>query len=161
MNRRQFTASLGALSGAAALPASTLTSTASALPPVSSATYAWAKVIVRAQAKADPAMLARHLKLAPDVAQTLFQTLVRDGVLRASSAAGIARAAHPIPTASQTMRLPKTIPREIKAIWDHIRGDDQSLVNQESPAVGCDDTQEKDCPDARTDQSVQESPQTG
>ena len=161
MSRRQFTASLGALSGAAALPTTVLPVTASALPAVPAATYSWAKLIVRAQAKADPAMLARHLKLTPDAARNLFQTLIRDGVLRAPSAVGVAKAAQPLQSSGKTLRATPKLQREVKAAWDYINDADEALVNQESPALGCDDTQDKDHPDACTDQPVQESPQSG
>lgn len=161
MNRRQFTASLGALSGAAALPASALATTPAALSPVPAATYSWAKLIVRAQSKADPAMLSRHLGLAPDAAHNLFQTLVRDGVLRATSAAGIAQAAHPMQAHSQTIRPTQTVQREIKRAWKYFTDKDEPLVNQQGPALGCGNTNTKDHPDACTVQSIQESTQTG
>lgn len=158
MNRRQFTASLGALSGAAVLPVPTLAVPAPPLAAVPTATYSWAKLIVRAQARADPAMLARHLKLTPDVAQNLFQTLIRDGVLRAPAATGVARASQPIQASGGSLQAQKRAHQHIKAAWDDLHHDPQPLVNQESPTLGCDNNVEKDCPDARTNEPLQESP---
>jgi hypothetical protein len=161
MNRRQFTASLGAISGAAALPLSAAPAVTSALSPVPAATYSWAQLIVRAQAKTDPAMLARHLKLSPDVAHNLFQTLIRDGILRAPTTAGIAQASKPIQASGQSLRAHRPTLHQIKAAWEDIHHDAEPLVNQESPALGCDNSVEKDCSDACTDEPIQESPQAG
>ena len=158
MNRRQFTASLGALTGAAALPLSAAPMAPSALGPVAPATYSWAKLIARAQAKADPAMLARHLKLTPETAHNIYHTLIRDGVLRAPTAAGIAQAARPLEASGQNLRSGKTIHQRIKTALEDLNQDLEPLVNHEAPALGCDNNVEKDRPDARTPKPLQESP---
>ena len=160
MNRREFTASLGALSGAAAMPLSALPAAAAASPAVSSATYAWAKLIVQAQAKADPAFLARYLKLQPDVAQSLFNTLIRDGVLRATDSAGVAHAVKPLSTVTQRPST-KAVRQQARKAWAQISADTRPLVKEERPALECGDTVEKEPADACPSEPIQESPRRG
>lgn len=160
MNRREFTASLGALSGAAALPLSAVPTAAAASQPVSSATYAWAKLIVRAQAKADPAMLARYLKLTPDVAHSLFSALICDGVLRAQGTTAVARAVDPRQSGLQRSST-RTIQQQTREAWSKMSADTQPLVKEEPAALECGDTVEKEAADARPSEPVQESPRRG
>lgn len=160
MNRREFTASLGALSGAAALPLSVVPAAAAASPPVSSATYAWAKLIVRAQAKADPAMLVRYLKLTPDVAHSLFSALIRDGVLRVQRTAAVARALDPLQSGLQRPST-STIQQQTREAWAKMSVDTRPLVKEEPAALECADTVEKEAVDACTSEPVQESPHRG
>ncbi len=166
MNRRQFTVSLGALSGTAALPFSTVQIAATA--PTAAVTpphlYAWAQLIARAQAKTTPAMLGRQLRLAPDIAQGLFNTLVQDGVLRSPTAVGIAQAAQPLQSTGHSAAAPQSIrtrTAELLRQTKRISEETQPLVNADDPEIVCSETAEKDPANARTDQSIQESPRCG
>ncbi|WP_299414196.1 hypothetical protein [uncultured Sulfitobacter sp.] len=160
MNRRQFTASLGALAGAAALPFPALRAATAAAPAVPPTAYAWAHLIVRAQAKASPAMLARQLGLSPEVAQSLFDTLIRDGVLRAPGAAGIAQAAHPLHSTGHTATAPQALRKRMQNLMERAKSS-RPLVKDDTLDVGCSKTvQEKDH-DASTPEYIQESPVRG
>lgn len=162
MNRREFTASLAALAATPALPISAIAPAAAtpiaAIPP---GTYAWAQLIARAQNRCSPAMLARHLHLDDRTAKHLFETMLRDGVLRTPGAVGIARAAKPIDTSGTrtpglTTKLRSRLKQALKP-----QADTPPLVKADGPALGCADTIAEDDTDARTDQPVQESPQAG
>jgi hypothetical protein len=160
MNRRQFTASLAALAATPILPFGAITPAAAApvaaFPP---GAYAWAPLVARAQNKCSPATLAQHLHLDANAATQLFNTMVRDGVLRAPGAVGIAQAANPI-DASGT-RAPSFFTKMNSHLEQALKPQTEiaPLVKAEDPALGCGDSIAKDDPDARTDQPVQESPQ--
>jgi len=160
MNRREFTASLGALSGAATLPLSVVPAAAAATPAVPSATYAWAKLILQAQAKADPAFMARYLKLQPDVAQSLFKTLIHDGVLRTKGLAGVAHAVELLSAGTQRPSI-KTAHHQMQKVWAQVSPDTQPLVKEERTTLECGDTARKESANARTPEPVQESPRRG
>lgn len=149
------------MAGAAALPFSAVRAAAVAAPAVPPTAYAWAHLIVRAQAKADPAMLARQLKLSPDVAQTLFDTLIRDGVLRAPGAAGVAQAVQPLQTTGHRATAPRAIQKRIEGAWETLGEGDGPLVKEDDPALECRETPNKDARDASTPEPLQESPQSG
>ena len=161
MNRRQFTASLAALAGSATLPftavraAVAAPAATAAIPPT---TYAWAHLIVRAQAKANPAMLSRHLNLSAQAADRLFQQLIHDGVLQAPGAAGMARAVAPLDTTA-TSSARHSIRERVTKAWDVVRSRDDTvaLVNPDDPALGCGQTPQEEAQDACTDESLQES----
>ena len=106
-------------------------------------------------------MLARHLKLTPEAANNLLHMLIRDGVLRTPAATGIAQAVHRVQASGQSIRTTKTVQDHLKATWERFHEDAEPLVNQQSPALGCDNNVEKDCSDAHTDEPVQESSQAG
>lgn len=157
MNRRQFTASLGV----AALPFPAFSTVAACAPAVPASTYAWAQLIVRAQSKVDPAMLARMLRLSPDVATELFSSLVRNGVLRAPCAAGIAQAVRPIQATGRSAAPSNALRRTLANTWEHIAQDAKPLVNDIDPALGCRETTQEETPHAGTSEPLQESPQSG
>jgi hypothetical protein len=155
MNRREFTASLGALSGIASLPVTALPAAAAQASVVPPAAYAWAKLIVRAQGKADPAVLARLLRLTPQVAQALFDRLIQDGVLRVPAATGIAQATKPLQSGAHRLP-PQPIHQQIRKTWEHLSTDTQPLVKDADPALECGESVEKEATDARTPEPVQE-----
>jgi hypothetical protein len=162
MNRREFTASLAALAVTPALPLGTISSAAAApvitFPPGS---YAWAELIARAQNKCSPALLARHLKLDATTAEKLFETMIHDGVLRTPSLAGVAQATDPIGTKGvRAQKLVNKMRRHYLHATETHSGS-SPLVKADDPALGCDQTSIKDDPNARTDQSIQESSPTG
>tara|TARA_R110002094_G_scaffold60570_4_gene71218 strand:- start:639 stop:1142 length:504 start_codon:yes stop_codon:yes gene_type:complete len=164
MNRREFTTSMAALAAAPALPLpAAAPRTAAQIP---TGTYAWGQLIARAQNTCNPAMLARHLRLDADVAHALFDTMLRDGVLRAPDIAGLARAAQPLDPTGTGLRPGGLLRRKAKTLIADIqdreeRSDDPDpLVNDNSKGLGCDQPT-KEAADARTDQPVQESPARG
>ena len=161
MNRRQFNASLGAFGTAATLPVAAMPSAAVATPAVSSSTYKWAQLIVRAQAKADPAMLSRFLRVSPEMAQGVFDKLIRDGVLRTPSVAGVARAAQPVRAIGESMTTSGDLGRQLSAVWNNATEDAQPLVNLDDPALGYGNIAEKEAPDASTTEPLQESSRRG
>lgn len=156
MNRREFTASLAALTALPALPvgASAIAPPAAAVPP---GAYAWAQLIARAQNRCSPAMLARHLRLGPDAAQALFQQMVRDGVLRAPTLGGLAQAAQPI---KMPGAMPKTIGQKVST-WRDVLGRAGTadapapLVKDGEPCLGCADQNPEDDQHASADKPVQ------
>lgn len=160
MNRRQFTALLAALPVTKLLPTTLTAAVAPQSPAVPAGTYAWAQLIARAQNRCSPAMLARQLHLGTDAAQHLYDQMLRDGVLRAPGAAGVARAAQPIDatgTAPRDLlsRLRRWMPSEEQ-------GDEASaLVKDAEPCLGCTEPQTEENPDASPDEPLQESPQRG
>ncbi len=161
MNRREFNTSLAAVAAAPFLPLPGAAASRSAVVPAG--TYAWAQLIVRAQNKCSPAMLAQHLRIAPDTAHHLFNDLLRDGVLRAPGATGIAKAALPIdatgnaapPLRRSLAKLRDLIPQE-----EH-NHDARPLVKDDPTCLVCDNTQPEEASHASTPQSVQSSPQEG
>ena len=158
MNRRQFTTSLGALSVSPALPLSAATATAAATVPPS--TYAWAQLIVRAQANASPAMLARHLRISPQTAQNVFHALIRDGVLKASQSAGIVQAAKPIQTTGHHATAPQALRARLGKTIEHMNTT-EPLVKGEDPEIGCGNAAQKDTANASPSEPFQESTQSG
>ncbi|MEH6644473.1 hypothetical protein [Sulfitobacter sp.] len=161
MNRRQFNASLGAFGTAATLPMAAMPSAAVAAPAVSTSTYKWAQLIVGAQAKADPAMLSRLLRLSPEIAPGVFDKLIRDGVLRTPGVAGVARAVQPVRAIGQSVTGPTDLRRQLRAVWNNATEDAQPLVIEDDPALGCGNTAEKEKPDASTTEPLQESSRRG
>lgn len=159
MNRRQFNVSLGALGSSAMLPVTAAQS--AAVPAVSPSTYKWAQLIVRAQEKADPAMLARLLRLSPEMAQGLFDKLIRDGALRARGAAGIMQAMQPVQIKGHSTTSTPAARCKLRAAWNNMTEDAQPLVNRDNPALGCGNTPEKETPDASAAEPLQESPRRG
>lgn len=161
MNRREFTASLAA---AAALPVIPLAGPAPAAVPtavVPPGAYAWAQLIARAQNRCSPAMLARHLHLSADAAGILFEQMVRDGVLRAPTAAGVARAATPlqVPGAARATLGQKLFNMRDRVGLDVGDQEEQSneapLAKHAQPCLGCADTQTKEDPHASQNQHLQ------
>lgn len=157
MNRRQFTTSLSALTGAAALPFPVAGVMAPAVPP---STYAWAQLIARAQVKVSPTMLARQLHLSPEVAHSLFNTLIRDGVLRAPSAVGIAQAARPLQATGYSATKRQAVLSRMEKLIQQATPT-EPLAKDDDPALVCSNTAEKDNVDASTREHIQESPQSG
>ena len=159
MNRREFTASLGALAGAAALPAAAVQAAVlpAATPVVPHAAYSWAHLIARARGTVSPALLARQLSLTPDAAQAVFNALVRDGVVRAAGTAGAAQAVTPLQTTGHTATTTQATRKRLQAAWEHVK-ESRPLVKEAEPALECGTPPQKDAADACTDQPVQESP---
>lgn len=158
MNRRHFTALLASLPVTYSLPSGLSAATASQSASVPAGTYAWAQLIARAQNRCSPAMLARHLRLDATAAQQLFDEMLRDGVLRAPSVTGIARAAQPI----NTNAVP-TSKHSFSQLGDALLDEEPTpLAKDVEPCLGCDDlSAEEETPDASPDKPVQESPQSG
>ena len=163
MNRRQFTASLGAACASTVLPLPALCAAAApaALPP---ATYTWAHLIARARGTVSPDLLARQLRITPQAAEAVFQSLVRDGVIRAPTAAGVASAVKPMQTTGHTATMRAALKKRLQAGWEHLqetRDDTQALVKDANRALGCEDTLDKENANASPDQSIQESSRQG
>lgn len=166
MNRRQFTASLGALSGTAALPlapaqAAVPAAAALAAPPK---VYLWAQLIARAQANTSPAMLARLLWLSPEVAQSVFDNLVRDGVLRTPAVTGIAQAVQPVQATGHSVTTPQAIRTRMEKLMEQakqIQQEPQPLVKADAQALEYGETAELDQADACPCEPLQESPRCG
>ena len=162
MNRREFTASLAALVATPALPFSPASAAGAAPVAVPSGAYAWGQLIARAQNGCSPAVLARHLRLSTAAADQLFSDMVADGVLRAPSAAGIARAVNPIEIPTAVRTVPSRLADHARDLLRKSKTDNtQTLVKAEHPRLGCDITASEDETYASTDQSVQESPERG
>ncbi len=151
MNRREFTASLGAAAALPFVPARAVAMAPAASPALPSTAYAWAHLIARAQPSVSPAMLARHLRLDGSVARHLFDQLIRDGILKTPTALGTASAVRPLPQATASAGSSDTLHRVARAL---VKGEEDSLECAPDPSA-----EESD--DARTDQPVQESPQSG
>lgn len=158
MNRREFTASLAAMVAAPALPLPARTAAPAAIPP---GAYGWAQLIARAQNRCDPAMLARQLHLSADAAQSLFNQMLRDGVLRAPGLAGVAQAAKPlqVPGASAP-----TLTERMSKLHDLISegepdAHEPPLAKDPEQCLGCPDTESEDQAHASETQSIQKSPQ--
>ena len=167
MNRRDFTASLAALAATPAIPFAHAIPAAAATPAVPAGAYAWAQLIARAQDKCSPAMLARHLNLSADVAMTLFNDMLRDGVLRAPGITGVARATAPISTSGTQTTLGNRIVARTKQVFDtpippeDCKDEATPLVNAHEAGLGCTETAPKDEINAGTDQSPEESAERG
>lgn len=103
-------------------------------------------------------MLARHLRLDATAAQQLFDEMLRDGVLRAPGAAGIAHAAQPI----NTNAIPSSRPPLAK-LRDLLPNEEPApLAKDAEPCLGCAQLPaEEETQDASPDKPVQESPQSG
>ena len=159
MNRREFNTSLAAVAAAPFLPLpAAAASRPAALP---AGTYAWAKLIARAQNKCSPAMLARHLRIAPDAAGQVFNELLHDGVLRAPGVTGSAQASQPIDTtgiSGKPVQRSLSKLRELMPIEEQ-RDDAAPLVKDDPTCLGCDSIQSEEDPHASTPQSVQSSPE--
>lgn len=151
---------MAALAGTAALPLPAIGAAARAAPAAIPPTaYAWAHLIVRAQNKASPATLARHLRLGPDAASALFDRLVADGVLRAPGAAGIARAVSPIDISAKP---PTPARAAVRKLADALSRSDP-LVKAEDIGVGCGNQNDsrEDQANESADQPPEESPERG
>ena len=157
MNRREFNTSLAALAATPALPFGVTAATASQSAAVPAGTYAWAELIARAQTRCSPAMLARQLHLSQDVAQQLFNEMLRDGVLRAPGAAGIAEAAKPInatgTTSNPLAKLRRLLPSQESRI------DAAPLVKDDPLPLECEKTSPEEDHHACQTQPVQSVPQ--
>jgi hypothetical protein len=148
MNRRQFTASLGAVATLPLLPLplKAATTAPAALPP---AAYAWAHFIARAQPSLSAAKLARFLKVDGTVATQLFNQLVRDGVLGAPSAIGTAKALQPMQQPTHT------------SLATRIHSAAKALVKEQPLDLKCANTAPQESADASPDEPVQDSPAQG
>ena len=166
MNRRQFTLTLATLPATSALPNGLTAAVAPKTVAAPAGTYAWAQLIARAQNRCSPAMLARQLRLSPEVAQQLFAEMLRDGVLRPPTAAGVAQATQPInATGHQIPGIRKTLTELSDALYREeppkgARGAPDPLVKADEPCLGCAETTEEDA-HASPDQPLQESPARG
>lgn len=98
MNRRSFTFSLGALASAGSLPARFALAAAPAAPVGTSAQLATASLLARSHNRCSPAMLQRLMRVDEAMAAQLHQTLVRQGVVTATGANGVAMATKPLNT---------------------------------------------------------------
>ena len=147
MNRRQFTASLGAAATLLLLrlPAAAAATATAELPP---AAYAWAHLYARAQPTMSAAKLARYLRIDAPVANQLFSKLITDGVLGTPSALGTASALKPIHN-----------PIKAGDVFKQIRNAAEKLVKDDPVLLDADhhsdDMQES--ADASPDQHLQES----
>ncbi|GAA3869166.1 hypothetical protein GCM10022404_19080 [Celeribacter arenosi] len=65
---------------------------------ITSSQYAWASWYAQKNGVTSVAAIARDLKVAPEVAQALFQKLVATGAIRAPAAGGLATASRPFLT---------------------------------------------------------------
>lgn len=128
--------------------------TASKSAAVPAGTYAWGALIARAQNRCDPAMLARHLCLADNIADQLFNDLIRNGVLRTPGVAGIAQAARPINATATPRRAPLDKLSQFMASEDQ-KDEAAPLVKDDSISLGCENTQPEDTPDASPHQHLQ------
>ncbi len=158
MNRREFTASLAALATTPVLPIGVSAAAVPQSAVVPAGTYAWAQLIARAQNRCSPTMLVRHLRLSEDAAQQLFNEMLRDGVLRAPGAAGVAQAVQPINAtgSSETNILSKlrnTLPAE-----DQMDAA-SPMVKDDTAGLGCPETTAENQTDASETEPLQESTQ--
>ncbi|MFK7834617.1 MAG: hypothetical protein AB8B60_00220 [Sulfitobacter sp.] len=163
MNRRQFNLSLAAGAAAFSAPLGVTAAVAPQTASVPAGTYAWAQLIARTQNRCSPAMLMRHLRLSPDAATALFNEMIRDGVLRAPGAAGMARAVQPI---NATGAKAPTLRETVAKLRDRFVHEPQNdavppLVKSDEPSLGCAEHQTEDETDASTQEPVQTGPQTG
>ncbi len=160
MNRRQFTALLAALPLTKVLPTTLSAAAAPQSAAVPAGTYAWAQLIARAQNRCSPAMLARQLHLSPDAAQHLYGQMLRDGVLRAPGALGMARATQPI---DATGTAPRHSFDRLRRMLRTVAPDEDTppLAKDDDPRLGCADTRTEDTADASPDEPFQESPERG
>ncbi|QUJ76446.1 hypothetical protein KDD17_16435 [Sulfitobacter albidus] len=152
MRRRSFLAGLGALAGSALVPFARVRAAAVAAPAIPPTARAWATLIVRAQGRSSPAMLARHLGLTPAQANALFSSLLREGVVQAPGAAGIARATAPLQTTGRTA----TRAAALRARLARAATATQALV-KDAPVAQSPVEQDEDQTHAGTDQPLQES----
>jgi hypothetical protein len=105
-------------------------------------------------------MLARQLRLSPEVAHNLFNTLIRDGVLRMPTVAGSAQAVRPLQaTGHSATRRRAALSRMENLVQQAPRT--EPLVKDDDPALVCSNTADKDSVDASTREHIQESPQSG
>jgi hypothetical protein len=155
MNRRQFTASLGAVATLPLLPLPTAAavSATAQLPP---AAYAWAHLYARAQPTMSAAKLAQYLRVDASVAHQLFGKLVSDGVLGAPSALGSASALKPF-------QQPTAMPTHARDVFQQIRKTADTLVKDDPVVLDADDHTDpmQENPDASPDQHLQEIPSRG
>lgn len=119
--------------------------------------YAWAHLIVRAQKRTSPAMLARHLRLTPEVAGSLFDQLISDGVLRAPGAAGVARAVSPLDLTARKVARRSGLRQEIRRALDSTQDEPDPLAIPEESGVGC--AEEPQAPEDHADESSCKSAQ--
>lgn len=132
-----------------------------AIPP---ATYTWAHLIARARGSVSPDLLARQLRITPQAAEAVFQSLLRNGVVRAPTAAGIAQAVKPMQTTGHTATTRAALQKRLKAGWEHLqetRDGKTPLVKDVNPTLGCGDTLDKDTSHASPTEPVQDSPRQG
>ena len=157
---------LAALPATFSLPTGLTAAVAPKTAAVPAGTYAWAQLIARAQNRCSPAMLARQLRLEPQAAQQLFADMLRDGVLRAPTGAGVAQATQPInATGHHTPSLRQSLTKLRDTLLSEeppagARGASTPLAKSEEPRLGCIGDKKEDA-DASPDQSVQKSSQGG
>lgn len=97
MKRRDLLKSLGAIGLLPVIPAPALNAIATTAPAVSTTTYKWAEMIVRAHSKSSLSMLQRHLRLDATAAKLVHTQLVQNGVIAAqANAYGMHTAAKPL-----------------------------------------------------------------
>ncbi len=117
MNRRQFTASLGALSAAPLLPALPVAAaSAPVLSPSAARIYPWAAQYARVHGQASAATLASVFKIAPQAAAEVSAQLLAKGVVT-SSAGGALRAVQPVDWSS-LRTLPRPQPQLAQKLKD-------------------------------------------
>ncbi len=151
MNRRQFTQSLAALAAAPTLPAGALAKAAPAVH-LSQPPYCWAAFIARVHDKASPAMFKRQLGLSDDMAQNVFDTLLRERVITRPNAMGISQTVTPFKRSVDQMirfqgrqtstikpdQAPKAAKSNPTVKTDKHLLDDSNSINQEVAKVSDD-----------------------
>ncbi|GHA52448.1 hypothetical protein GCM10008927_17380 [Amylibacter ulvae] len=96
MNRRQFTQSLAALISAPAIPAAALAKTATTTPlHMFQHPYSWAAFTARIHDKASPAMFKRQLALTDEMAQHVYDVLLKENVITMPDALGVSKTLKP------------------------------------------------------------------
>ncbi|KIN63099.1 hypothetical protein Z946_1962 [Sulfitobacter noctilucicola] len=155
MNRRTFNSILISFGAGSVIPIPVPANRA-AVPPSS---YAWAELIARTQSKCSPEMLAKHLRVSPQAAQDLFQTLLHNGVLQAPGITGAAIPSDPIDATgtakSKLTRLTDLLSTEEDAACD------PPMVKDDQPSLGCDSAQAEEDQDAGSDKHFQEITERG
>ncbi len=147
MNRRNLLKSIGALGVMPMIPVSSIIPAASATTAVSSHTYKWAEMIVRAHKKISPGMLERLLKVDSATASALKSQLLEKGVISAqANSFGIHSAVKPLYEGA-FMRPSSEISKGIKKAneaLDKTMDNEEELPENESEISDLDEEIESD-----------------
>lgn len=148
MNRRQFTASLGAALAAPLVPTPVLSrvATPAALP---AGSYMWADFIARARGHVDAGFLSRRLDLTPAQANAVMGELAQKGVIQPAGLSGVAQATNPFryPTNANGGLARKLLEGAPRKTPDPIKAADLASRESNSPPEQVEDNTSTPAPD--------------
>ncbi|PIB24164.1 hypothetical protein BFP76_02735 [Amylibacter kogurei] len=141
MNRRQFTQSLAALISAPAIPSAALAKTATTTPlHMFQHPYSWAAFTARIHDKASPAMFKRQLALSDEMAQHVYDVLLKENVITLPDAMGVSKTLQPFGRSAKRVAHMATQQLEQGSTNSKLRDGVDKILNDDSSEIESDDS---------------------